>query len=77
MMKKLFRSKTERMISGVCGGLAVYLNVDPTIVRLVWALISIFSAAVPGILLYVVCALIIPEEPDAFDTTGYYHNEQR
>lgn len=72
-MKKLFRSKNERMISGVCGGLAVYLNVDPTIVRLVWALVSIFSAAVPGVLLYAVCALIIPEEPDSFDTTGYYH----
>ncbi len=74
-MKKLYRSKTERMVSGVCGGIAVYLNVDPTIVRLVWALVSIFSAAVPGVLLYVVCSLIVPEEPDAYDTTGYYHDE--
>lgn len=74
-MKKLYRSKTEKMISGVCGGLAVYLNVDPTVVRLVWALVTILSAAVFGVLLYIVCALIIPEEPDAYDTTGCYHNE--
>lgn len=73
-MKKLYRSKTERKLEGVCGGLAVYLNVDPTIVRLVWALVSVFSAAVPGVLLYIICALIIPEEPDTFDTTGNYHN---
>lgn len=75
-MKKLYRSKTERMLEGVCGGIAVYFNVDPTIVRLVWALVSIFSAAIPGVLLYIVCSFIIPEEPDAYDTTGYYHNEQ-
>ena len=75
-MKKLYRSKTEKMLSGVCGGIAVYLNVDPTIVRLVWALVSLFSAAIPGVLLYVICVLIIPEEPDAYDTTGYYHNGQ-
>lgn len=75
-MKRLYRSKTERMISGVCGGLAVYLNVDPTVVRLVWALVSIFSTGIPGVLLYAVCSLIIPEEPDSYDTTGYYHNEQ-
>ncbi|MDE6470835.1 MAG: PspC domain-containing protein [Eubacterium sp.] len=74
-MKKLYRSKTERMLEGVCGGIAVYFNVDPTIVRLVWALVSIFSAAIPGVLLYIVCSFIIPEEPDAYDTTGYYHND--
>lgn len=74
-MKKLYKSNTERIISGVCGGLAVYLNIDPTIIRLVWALLSIFSAAVPGILLYVICVLIIPDEPDCFDTTGTYRND--
>lgn len=74
-MKKLYRSKNERMLEGVCGGIAVYFNIDPTIVRLVWALVSIFSAAIPGVLLYIVCSFIIPEEPDAYDTTGYYHND--
>lgn len=74
-MRKLYRSKTERMLSGVCGGIAVYFNIDTTVVRLIWAFVSVFSAAVPGVLIYVICALVIPEEPDAYDTTGYYHNE--
>lgn len=74
-MRKLYRSKTERMLSGVCGGIAVYFNIDPTVVRLIWAFVSVFSVAVPGVLIYVICALVIPEEPDAYDTTGYYHNE--
>lgn len=74
-MRKLYRSKTERMLSGVCGGIAVYFNIDPTVVRLIWAFVSVFSVAVPGVLIYVICALVIPEEPNAYDTTGYYHNE--
>lgn len=39
-MKKLFRSKNEKLISGVCGGIATYFNVDPTVVRLIWAVVS-------------------------------------
>lgn len=74
-MKKIYRSRTNRQISGVCGGIAEFFNIDPTIIRLVWALVSIFSAAVPGVLIYFVCALVIPEEPDAFDTTGTYHTD--
>lgn len=70
-MKKLYRSKTERQISGVCGGIAAYFNADPTVVRLVWAVVSVLSTAVPGILIYIICALVIPEEPDAFETQGY------
>ncbi len=74
-MKKIYRSKTQKMVSGVCGGIAQYFNCDPTIIRLVWAVVSLFSAAFPGILLYIICAIVIPEEPDSFDTTGYYHND--
>ena len=73
-MKKLYRSKNERKISGVCGGIAQFFNCDPTIIRLIWAFVSVFSAAVPGILVYFICALVIPEEPDAYDTTGTYHS---
>ena len=71
-MKKLFRSKTDRKITGVCGGIAAYFNIDSTTVRVIWAVISLISTTIPGILIYVVCALLIPEEPDAFDTTGQY-----
>lgn len=75
-MKKLYRSKTERKLAGVCGGIAVYFNIDPTIVRLIWAFISLMSASVPGILIYVICALVIPDEPDAYETTAQYYDEK-
>ena len=76
-MKKLFRSRANKQIAGVCGGLAQYLNCDATIIRLVWVLVSLVSASVPGLLIYLVCALVIPEEPDPFETTGYYHNDNQ
>ena len=62
MPKKLYRSKTDQKIAGVCAGLAEYLNIDVSIVRVIWALIAL-SAGV-GILLYIVCAFVIPEKPD-------------
>ncbi|HHU71378.1 MAG TPA: PspC domain-containing protein [Clostridiales bacterium] len=55
--KKLYRSSTNKMISGVCGGVADYINVDPTIVRLVWALLGITTV---GIVLYIIAAIIMP-----------------
>jgi len=62
MDKRLYRSKKDRKICGVCGGIAEYFDVDPTIVRLIWAILTIFSAFFPGIILYLICCLIIPEE---------------
>ena len=61
-MKKLYRSKTNCMIAGVCGGVAEYLNVDPTVIRVVWAIASLFAFV--GVVAYIACALIIPEKPD-------------
>ena len=61
MEMKLYRSKTEKKIAGVCGGLAKYLNVDVTIVRLIWAIVGICAGA--GLIAYLICALIMPEEP--------------
>ncbi len=63
MDKKLYRSRNSKMLAGVCGGLADYLNMDPTVVRVLYALLSFFSAAFPGIIVYIILALIIPEEP--------------
>ena len=60
-MKRLIRSRKERMIAGVCGGLAEYFNMDPTLVRIIYVLVSILSIAFPGILVYIVLWLIIPE----------------
>ena len=62
MQKKLYRSKANKMLLGVCGGIAEYFNIDPTIVRVVWGVISIFFF--PAVLAYIVCAFVIPEKPD-------------
>jgi len=59
-IKKLYRSKKNRIIAGVCGGLGEYFNIDPTIVRIVW-LLFVFAAG-SGILVYIVAWIIIPEE---------------
>lgn len=60
MVKKLFRSRTNRMIFGICGGIGDYLGADPTVVRIVAVLLAFFSFGTAA-LAYLVCALIIPE----------------
>ncbi len=62
MEKKLYKSKTDKKICGVCGGLAQYLNIDATIVRLVLAFSVLFGGV--GLLAYFIAALIIPFEPE-------------
>ena len=59
--KRLYRSKSEKMIAGVCGGLAVYFGLDPTIVRLIFLLL--LFAPPSGILIYLILWLITPMEP--------------
>ena len=61
-MKRLYRSRKDKVISGVCGGIAEYLEVDPVVVRLVWAILTVISMGM-GILAYIVAWVIIPEEP--------------
>ncbi|GAB4510947.1 MAG: hypothetical protein OHK0046_08380 [Anaerolineae bacterium] len=58
--KRLTRSTTEKMLGGVCGGLAAYFRIDPTIVRLVFVALAL--AGGPGLLLYIVLWLIMPQE---------------
>ncbi|HHT22685.1 MAG TPA: PspC domain-containing protein [Bacteroidales bacterium] len=60
--KRLFRSRSSRMIAGVCGGLAETYGWDPSVVRIIYVLLSLFSAAFPGILVYLILWLVIPEE---------------
>lgn len=61
MDKKLYRSITDKKLCGVCAGVAKFFGLDPTIVRLVWALAVLLAGS--GVLLYIVAALIVPEEP--------------
>lgn len=62
--RRLTRSRRTRMIAGICGGIAEYMHVDPTIVRLLWAMITIFPMSFPlGLLGYLIAWIIIPVEP--------------
>lgn len=63
MNKRLYRSRRERMLAGVCGGLGGYFGFDPTLIRLGWALTTVFTGFFPGVFAYLLCWLIIPEEP--------------
>ena len=60
-MKRLYKSQTNKMICGVCGGVAEYLNIDPTIIRLIWAVL-IFAVGT-GVLAYILAAIIMPDNP--------------
>lgn len=61
MARRLVRSQ-DRVIAGVVGGFAQYLGIDPTLARIIYVVVSILSVAFPGILVYVICWLVMPEE---------------
>jgi phage shock protein C len=60
--KKLYRSR-DRVLGGVLSGFAEYINADVSIIRIVYIIVSILSAAFPGILVYIICWVVIPEKP--------------
>lgn len=62
MTKKLMRSH-NRMVAGVCAGFAEYFDLDVSLVRLGYVILSVLSAAFPGILVYIIAWIIIPEDP--------------
>jgi len=61
MKKRLYRSKKDKMLAGICGGLAEYFDVDPSLVRLATALLCLYAGT--GLLVYIIAAIIIPEAP--------------
>ena len=60
--KQLFKSNTNRKICGVCGGIGEYFNIDPTVIRLIWVILSCGSLGL-GLVAYIVAAVIMPEQP--------------
>lgn len=69
--KRLTRSRNDRMIGGVCGGMADYFNLDPSLVRVGWVLVTFFSGFFLGILAYVILMAVVPEhEPERHNTTS-------
>lgn len=63
MEKKLYKSR-NKTLAGVCGGLAEYFSLDPSLVRIGYVALTIFSAGFPGVLLYIIMMLIMPESGD-------------
>lgn len=61
--KKIYKSNVDKRIDGVCGGIADYLNIDATVIRLLWAILVLCAGT--GILAYILCAIIIPRNPDS------------
>lgn len=61
MSKRLYRSVQDRKIAGVCAGLADYFDIDPTLVRLLWACTVLFAGT--GVIAYIIAWIIVPEEP--------------
>ena len=59
--KRLYRSVRDKKLAGVCGGVAEYFNIDPTIVRILWLIFSLFYFA--GVVAYIIAVLVVPQNP--------------
>lgn len=71
--KRLMRPRNNRKIAGVCAGLAEYFDLDVTLVRVLWLVISFFSAIVFGTIAYIVAWIVMPEEPEYLPATQGEH----
>ena len=63
MQKRLYKSRENRVIAGVIGGIGEYLGVDPVVLRVLWVAIVVFTVGIPGIIVYLIAAFVIPEKP--------------
>ncbi len=66
--KKLYKSSTDKKLCGVCAGIANFFNIDPTIIRVLYAVAAIFTTGFPFTLLYIILAFILPEDNGEIDT---------
>ena len=64
--KKLYRCQSEGKLAGVCAGIAKYFDIDPTIIRLIWVAITLAGGS--GLIAYIICAFVMPEEPEYNET---------
>lgn len=74
--KKLYKSTNNKILSGVCAGFADFIGIDPTIVRVIYALVSFFTGGFPGVIIYIMLAIIIPEDNGMIDTDATNHDEE-
>ncbi|MCL2500576.1 MAG: PspC domain-containing protein [Defluviitaleaceae bacterium] len=80
MGKRLYKSRTDRKVSGVCAGIAEYIGIDPTLIRLAWIIFMFMGGS--GIIAYIVAAIVIPDNPGYEPTQNeqqdtYYDNDNR
>lgn len=61
-IKKLYLSEADKKWAGVCGGIAEYFDTDATVIRIIWVAATVFSGFFPGLIAYLVCAVIIPKK---------------
>ena len=61
--RRLYRSRTETQLTGLCGGLGLYFAVDPVLIRLLWVIATLITGVVPGVVAYLIGWLIVPLEP--------------
>lgn len=64
VMKKLYLSDTDKKLTGLCGGIGEYFEVDSSLIRLAWVIITLLTGIVPGILAYIVAAMVVPKQPE-------------
>ena len=62
-VKHLYRSDTNKVLAGICGGLGEYWTIDPVVLRLLWILLTVFTGFVPGIIAYILAIFVIPVKP--------------
>lgn len=67
-IKRLYKSSTDKKLCGVCAGIANFFNIDPTIIRVIFAVAAIFTTGFPFTLLYIILAFILPEDNGEIDT---------
>ena len=60
MKKRLYKSSTDKKVCGVCGGIANYFDVDPTVIRLIWVIFTLLGGS--GLIAYIIAAIIMPDE---------------
>lgn len=65
-MKKLYRSQKQKIVAGVCGGIAEYFGIDPVLIRLIWIVLIVFGGT--GVLAYIIAWIVIPRESGAFES---------
>lgn len=68
--RRLYRSRADRKVLGICGGLGEFFEVDPVLFRLAWILVVFCSAVAPGLLAYLIAGFIIPQEPEVVMPAG-------